>query len=83
MSAEKMAMEEYEWALSQARVAHGEVKKWIVYAGEQLEIAGFPKDKISAKLRNDLQDFSADYISQICGPMGWTDRRFSPEVEQT
>ncbi|NWG38096.1 hypothetical protein [Nitrososphaera sp.] len=83
MSAEKMAMEEYEWALSQARVAHGEVKKWIVYAGEQLEMAGFPKDKISAKLRNDLQDFSADYISQICGPMGWTDRRFSPEVEQT
>lgn len=78
-----MALEEYEYALQQARLAHGEVKKWIIYAGEQLEIAGIAKEKISTKLRNDLPDFSADYISQICGQMGWTDKRFSPEVEQT
>ncbi|MEO9296061.1 MAG: hypothetical protein ABI347_10755 [Nitrososphaera sp.] len=83
MSADRTALEEYEWAIRQARLSHGEVKKWIVYAGEQLEIAGIPKDKISTKLRNDLPDFSADYISQICSQMGWTDRRFSPEVEQT
>jgi hypothetical protein len=83
LPADRTALEEYEWALQQARFAHGEVKKWIVYAGEQLEIAGFAKDKISTRLRNDLPDFSADYISQICSERGWTDRRFSPEVEQT
>jgi hypothetical protein len=83
MSAERMALEEYEYALQQARLAHGEVKKWVIYAGEQLEIAGVDKEKISTKLRNDLPDFSADYISQICSQMGWTDKRFSPEVEQT
>jgi hypothetical protein len=78
-----MALEEYEWALQQVRLAHGEVKKWVVYAGEQLEIAGIPKDQISTKLRNDLSDYSADYISQICSQMGWTDSRYSPKVEQT
>lgn len=83
MSAERMALEEYAWALQQVRHAHGDVKKWIIYAGEQLEIAGIPKEKISTKLRNDLSDISADYISQICSQAGWTDKRFSPEVEQT
>jgi hypothetical protein len=78
-----MALEEYEWALKQVKLAHGEVKKWIIYAGEQLEIAGIPKDRISTKLRNDLPDYSADYISQICSQMGWTDNRYSPKVEQT
>lgn len=77
-------LEEYEWALKQVRLYHGEIKRWIVYAGQQLEIAGFPKDKISTKLRNDLPEFSADYISQICKCMDWTDKRFSPaELEQT
>lgn len=78
-----MALEEYEWALKQVKLSHGEVKKWIIYAGEQLEIAGFPRDKISAKLRSDLPDVSAYYISHICGQMGWTDERFSPEVAQS
>ena len=72
---------EYEWALRQVRHCQGEVKKWVLYAGQQLEISGFDKEKISAKLRNDLPDLSADYISQICKPMGWTDKRFAPEVE--
>ncbi len=84
MSEEGIALAEYEWALKQVRLYHGEVKKWIIYAGQQLEIAGFQKDKISTKLRNDLAEFSSDYVSQICSQMGWTDRRFSPvEVEGT
>ncbi|AIC16934.1 hypothetical protein NVIE_2725 [Nitrososphaera viennensis EN76] len=82
MSAERMALEEYEYALQQARLAHGEVKKWIIYAGEQLEIAGVQKEKISTKLRNDLPGVSADYISQICSQMGWTDRRFPPGLRK-
>ncbi len=88
-----MALQEYEYALQQARRAHGQVKaiygdvkRWVVYAGEQLVIGGYPKDKISTKLRKDLSDFSSDYITQICSEHGWTDTRFSPEaaeVEQT
>ena len=72
-----MAMEEYTWALKQIRSIHGEVKKWIIYAGQQLELAGFPRDKISTKLRADLPDISDGYITNICGTMGWTDERFS------
>lgn len=53
----------------------------MLYAGQQLEISGFSKDRISTKLRSDLPDLSADYISQICKPMGWTDKRFCPEAE--
>lgn len=84
MSLDSAILEEYEWALKQVRLYHGEIKKWIVYAGQQLEIGGFPKDKISTKLRSDLPEFSADYISQICKCMEWTDKRFSSAgVEQT
>jgi hypothetical protein len=82
MSAQQMGLHEYEWAIDQARAAHGQVKKWIIYAGEQLEIAGMPKENISTKLRRDLPEFSADYITQICSQKGWTDRRFSPFEEQ-
>src|SRR5262249_16380633 len=74
-------MQEYQWALQQARVAHGQVRKWVIYAREQLEIAGYPKQNISTKLRKDLPDFSSDYITQICSKMGWTDSRYSP-IEQ-
>jgi hypothetical protein len=77
------ALGEYEWALKQVRACQGEVKKWVLYAGQQLEISGFEREKISARLRNDLPELSADYISQICKPLGWTDKRFSPEVEST
>jgi hypothetical protein len=83
LSLDNTILEEYEWALKQVRLYHGEIKKWIVYAGQQLEIGGFPKDKISTKLRSDLPEFSADYISQICKCMEWTDKRFSTAVEQT
>jgi hypothetical protein len=75
-----MALQEYEYALQQVKLAHGEVRKWIIYAGEQLQIAGYQKDRISAKLRSDLPDVSPYYISHICGEMGWTDERFAPEV---
>ena len=78
-----MALQEYEYALQQVRMAHGEVKKWIIYAGEQLEIGGYPKDKISAKLRGDLPNISPYYISHMCSERGWTDERFAPEVAQT
>lgn len=78
MSAQQMALHEYEWAISQIRAERGQIKKWIIYAGEQLEIAGVPKESISTRLRKDLPEFSADYITQICSPLGWTDRRYSP-----
>jgi hypothetical protein len=78
-----MALQEYEYALQQVKLAHGEVRKWIIYAGEQLQIAGYPKDKISAKLRSDLPDVSPYYISHICGEMEWTDERFAPEVAKS
>lgn len=78
-----MALQEYEYALQQVRLAAGEVKKWVIYAGEQLEIAGYQRDKISAKLRTDLPDVSPYYITHICSEMGWTDERFAPEVAQT
>jgi hypothetical protein len=89
MPADRTPLEEYEWALQQAKIAlgdsfrHGEVRKWIIYAGEQLEIAGFPRDKISTKLRNDLPHMCVDYISQICKERRWTDSRFAPEVENS
>lgn len=83
MSLDGTTLQEYEYALQQVRLAHGEVKKWIIYAGEQLEIAGFPKDKISTKLRSDLPDVSGEYITRVCSEHGWTDTRFAPEVDQS
>lgn len=72
---------EYKYALQQARAAHGDIKKWIVYAGNQLEMAGYKKDGIASKLRNDLPEISADYITQLCSQYGWTDKRFSRREE--
>ncbi|GEM_PF-4015470 len=68
---------EYTWAIKQIHSSHGEVKKWILYAGQQLEMAGYPKDKISTKLRADIPEIDPGYISEICSPFGWTDSRFS------
>jgi hypothetical protein len=32
---------EYTWAIKQIHSSHGEVKKWILYAGQQLEMADY------------------------------------------
>lgn len=75
--------EAYVKAVGEIKYHQGQKTKWLAIAIDALITSNYPRQKISSKLKRDLEGFCSDeLIQKYCALEGCTEQAYNPHLEQ-